>query len=261
MTRKLIFIFFSLGIFVCSVYGQDSPAYKSKWQTKLLVGTNIPITKLLQGTEVDYLLQYDDNSYYWQILSISWFFDKNWGLEFNYQTGTSSRIRDRANNFITKLQSEYSDKYYVSPDTGIYDDFNFFYGDIGRGYLGLIYRFETNKFYVYPKFSIGIISFYTDWGGANLKEKNTNLEYRLNYSSGKSPNDHFTFAPSISFGYKLSKRFYLNADIAFSHYKTNIEFEKVFTNLHTNRKTVEHFFYKRNISTLSLATGLMFVIR
>jgi len=260
MIRKLFI--FSFVIFSFSLYGQDSLAYKSKWQTKLLIGTNIPMTRLLQGTETDYLFQYDDNSYYWQILSISYFFHKHWGLEFNYQAGTSSRIRQRGDNFTAIMQSEYNDRYFVSPKTGaLYDDFNFFSGDIERGYLGIIYRFETNRFYVCPKFAIGITSFYTDWGGADLKEKNSNIEYRINYSSGKRPNDHFTLAPSVSFGYKIAKRFFFNSDIMFSYYKTNIVYEKTTTNLYTSERTVEHFDYKKGISTLSLGAGLIFVIR
>jgi len=227
------------------------------------------MTKLLQGAETDYLLQYDDNSYYWQTLSITYFFHKHWGLEFNYQAGTSGRIRQRGENFTAIMQSEYNDKYYVSPGTGaLYDDFNFFSGDISRGYLGVIYRFETNKFYAYPKFAIGVTSFYTDWGGADLKEKNSNIEHRISYlnerrrTTGASATsaDHFTLAPSVSFGYKIAKRFYFNADIMLSYYKTNIIYEKSMTNLYTNERTVEQLDYRKGISTLSFGAGLIFVI-
>jgi hypothetical protein len=104
------------------------------------------MTKLFQGTETDYLFQYDDNSYYWQIISISYFFHKHWGVEFNYQAGTSSRIKERGDNFIANMRSEYSDNYYANPSTGALYNNGFFEGDISRGYLGAIYRFETNKF-------------------------------------------------------------------------------------------------------------------
>ncbi len=269
MTRKLFFIFFLFGVLSYNSFGQDSLAYKSKWQAKVLVGTNVPITKLLQGTDIDYLFQYDDHSYYWQI-SLSYFFHKHWGIEFNYQAGTSNSLREtaenktitkRADDFISSMQSEYGDKYYVHSGTaGMYDDSNFYSGDIERIYIGTIYRFETNKFYVYPKFSIGITSFYTDWGRADLKEKNSNKEYRVSYSSGKTPNEYFTFAPSMSFGYKVCNRLYINADIMLSYYKTNIVYEKKFTNLYTKESITEYFDYKKNIFTLSMGAGLIFVI-
>ena len=268
MIRKL-FLLFAFGLFSLGIYGQETLAYKSKLQTRLLFGTNIPITKLLQGTETDYLLQYDDNSFYWQIISISYFFHKHWGLEFNYQAGTSNRIRQRGDNFMESVQSMYSENYFVRPRTGaIYND-NFFAGDISRGYLGVIYRFETNKFYVYPKFAIGLTSIFTSWGSADLKEKNSNNEHTISYLNKNRRNtgalanatDFFTFAPSISLGYKITKRFYFNADIMFSHFKTNIVYEKTFKNLYTNESTVEHFDYKKGVSTLSLGAGLIFIIR
>ncbi|MCL2040464.1 MAG: hypothetical protein FWG84_00300 [Bacteroidales bacterium] len=83
MIRKLSLLLFTWGIITSSVAGQDSLAYKSKWQTKILGGTNIPITKLLQGAETDCFFQYDDHSFYWQIISISYFFHKHWGVEFS----------------------------------------------------------------------------------------------------------------------------------------------------------------------------------
>ena len=269
MTRKL-FTFFFFIIILCNVYGQDSLAYQSRWQIRIMSGINIPITKMLQGTVTDNLFGYDDHSYYWQILSASYFFHKHWGVEFTYQAGTSNRLRKKSDsyNFITKrsedfkasMQSEYGDKYYVNGGTGDYDDFSFFSGDIQRGFFGVIYRFETNKFYVYPKLSLGTTSFYTDWGRVDLKEKNTNIKCRIDYSCGTGQYDHFTFAPSVSFGYKISKRFYVNADIMVSYFKNNIECIKKFTNLYTNESSVDYFDYKRNIFTLSLGVGLIYVI-
>lgn len=261
MIRKLIFFFF-LGIFSCQINGQDSLAYSSKWQVRLLVGKNIPVTKLLQGAETDYLFQYDDNSYYNQILSLSYFFHKHWGFEVNYQAGTSSKIRGRGDKFLSHVQSEYNNEFYVNPSTGaMYDDHNnFIEGDISRGLFGVIYRLETSKFYVYPKFSIGITSFYIDWGRADLKEKNSNLKYKVAYSSGKSPNDYFTLAPSVSFGYKIVKRVYFNADIMYSYFRTNIVFEKKMTNLYTAESSMKYFDYKKNVATLSLGAGLIVVI-
>jgi hypothetical protein len=264
MIRKLFLTLFSFGIVACSVYGQYSAAYKSKWQTKTPIGVNIPITKLLQGAETDYLFQYDDHSYYWQPFSISYFFHKHWGLEINYQIGISGKVRKRVDNFKARMQLEYGDNYYPISETDCWGSgFVFLDGNIQRGYLGAIFRLETNKFYMYPKFSIGFVSFDTYWGKVDLKEKNSNLEYKVSYSNKPYSNEniYFTLAPSISFGYKIFERFYLNADVILSHYKASIEFEKEFTNLYTQISTVEYFDYKKDVFTLSLGAGVIFVIR
>jgi len=290
MIRKLFFVFFFFTIFATIVNGQESTnsseiivwnvqspvsnAYSSKWQTRVNVGTNIPITKLFQGTNIDNLFEYDDNSFYWQILSITYFFNKHWGLEFNYQAGTSSRLRERGNkyytkridSFITNMQSELNDMYYVRSIDMYgthYDDFNFFRGDIRRVLFGFIYRFETDKIYVYPKLSFGTISFYTDWYQSNLKEKNSNNEYSISVSSFKIPNvnEYLTIIPSVSFGYKITNRLYFNSEIKLSYFKPDIEIKKEFTNLFTKESTLEYFDYKNNIFTLSLGVGFIFVIR
>ncbi|MCL2417249.1 MAG: hypothetical protein FWD02_04870 [Bacteroidales bacterium] len=265
--RKLFFILF-FAILADSVYGREFSAYSSRWQTRPLVGVNIPITKLFKGAETDYLLSYDDRSFYWQILSVSYFFNERWGLEFNFQAGTSSRIRQRANNFVTNMQLQYSDNHYVRAGTGAdFDEFHSMWGDFHRGYLGIIYRFERNRFFIYPKFSIGLIEFSTDWGSANLMQKNSNFEHLVSYSRGIRRNGAFIIyssnlilAPSVSFGYKLSKRFFLNADVKFSYFRPNFTYEKTTTNLFTQQSTVEHFRYRKDIFTLSLGVGLIFVI-
>jgi outer membrane protein W len=264
MIRKLLFIFFLFGLFANGIYGQDSLAYKSKWQIRLLAGADLPITKISQGTETDNLLQFDNSSFYLQPMypiTISYFFSKHWGVEFNMQGSISRVARNRNDRFVADMQLQYGDRFYVNTtstgnsDLDLSDIFSI------RGFLGVIYRFETDKYYVYPKFSIGLTSFNTDRGNVNLKEKNSNNEFRITYSSGdKLFKEYFTLAPSVSFGYKISKRFFLNADIMFSHFKTNFVYEKTTTNLLTNEMSMEYFDYKKDILTLSLGVGLIFVI-
>jgi hypothetical protein len=261
MMRKL-FIFFFLAVFSFSVYGQDSRAYQSRWQTRFLAGANIPITGLLQGAETDYLLVYDDNSFSWQVLSLTYFFHQRWGVDFSFQHLTSSssqlrRIRD--DSFAASIQARVGENYYVLDARAALD--RVFLNDFARGFLGIVYRFETGRFYAYPRFAIGLTRFHTDVGSADLKRKNSNITYRLHYTSNEVFAHNFTLAPSISFGYKLTNRLFLNADIMFSYFRPNIVYEKTRTNLFTNRSTVERFNYRRGVSSLSLGAGLIFVIR
>jgi len=121
--------------------------------------------------------------------------------------------------------------------------------------------FETNEFYVYPKLGIGGTSFDAGWTRADLKEKNTNIQSRVGYSKGNyGLVKNFILAPSVSFGYKLSRRLFLNTDIMLSYFRPNFRFEKEFRNLYTNESTVEYFDYKKDIFTLSLGAGFIFVL-
>jgi len=260
MIRKLIYITVLFWVCVQTISGQENPAYKTKWQTTFLFGGNIPITSLLQGSEFDYSHLYDDNSYYWQLMSISYFFHKHWGMELNFQAATSNRIRNREREFDAYAQSKYKDNYYVK-SIGVYDgDFTFFAGDFQRAYLSVIYRIEKNKFYVHPKMAMGITTISTDGISIKLKEKGSNYEYKVSCSEKENGYTFFTVAPSASFGYKLFKRFYLNAGIALSYYKANMAFEKEFTNLYTEENAIEYFNYRKNIFTLSMDVGVIYRI-
>ncbi|MCL2682978.1 MAG: outer membrane beta-barrel protein [Bacteroidales bacterium] len=260
MKNKLFLILFLFGLFVCSTYAQEPLAYKSKWQLGLFsVGANMPITKLLQNTEADYILKYKDHSYYVQVPmvpSISYFFHKHWGINFNYRFGFPINFRNRTDDFIASVRSRHGSNYYINLESGDKGGIP----DFGQVYVGVIYRFETDKFYVYPTFSIGMTSINTFHWQAHLKEKNSNNEYRhfLSANKGSSWGRFPTFAPSASFGYKLSKHIFLNADIMLSHFKTNIVSKKEFINLYTNESIVEYFDYKKDIFTLSLGVGLIF---
>ncbi|MDR3226515.1 MAG: hypothetical protein LBT56_02455 [Prevotellaceae bacterium] len=97
-------------------------------------------------------------------------------------------------------------------------------------------------------------------GYAALKEKESNVEYELKFSEKKADYSFFTVAPSVSFGYKLSERFFINANITASYYKSNAVIEKKRTNLVTKESQKEFIDY-RKIFTLSLGTGLVYVLK
>jgi outer membrane protein W len=259
--KKLTILLLVLSSLNCA-FGQENSNTYSKWYLKPAAGINIPITNLLSGEITDNLFEYDDNSYYWQVISANYFFSSKWGIELTYQAGYSQNISGRADRFNTELEEKYGDDYFVSPSSGAqYDNFTIIGGSIQRGYLGLVYRIEKPKYIILPKVSIGVTSFYTDWGRADLKEKGTNTVYKLSYDSGERPNDHFTLAPSITFGYRLSKRLIANIDVLYSYYKTDIEFTEEIRNTFTEEISFRTIDYKKNMHTLTIGLGLIIELK
>jgi hypothetical protein len=243
--------------------GQDTICYKSKWQLKPCVGLNIPITNLLNNDKItDDLIDFDNQSTYWQVLSITCFFKKHWGVEFNYQAGNSNRISKKSTHFKQEIAQKYEKQYYVTSSTGADTDLNSsIAGKIETGYIGLIYRYEQQKFILYPKFSIGVVSFSKNWGRAYLKEKNTNRELEIIYKPDKVPQDNFTTALSTSIGYKFSKRFFVIADFISSYYRAEMQFIETITDLNTSNKTITNHDYKKNIFYFTAGVGLIIVIK
>lgn len=240
------------------LFSQTKASRRLEFQVKPSFGFNIPTTKLLKGNVTDHLLSYDDQSHYLQLIGLALFFDKHWGVGFNFQRNSSDRISNRGDKFLQAMQTEYGNGYYVTPSTGAsYKQPNFLSGDFERGFLGVIYRLESNRLFFYPKVAIGVTSFYADWGRAYLKEKNANNVVEVYYTAGKIPKDHLTLATSASVGYKITKWLYLNVDAMTSYYKTNVAYTKTTTDLNLKQSSVELIDYKKNVFGLSVGAGFI----
>jgi hypothetical protein len=255
-----IFISLLVCIQAIQAYSQDTLRYKSILQINPSFGFYSPLTTLLKGDATDPLLKFDDRYHYWQVLSLSFFFHKHWGITFNYQAGNAKSITKKNGQFIESMQSQYGKDYYVTPSTGDYNDDPKFLGDIQQGYLGVIYRLESGHFFMYPKLAIGITSFYTNWGSVFLKQKNANDVIRIFYLPNKVPHDHFTLAASASMGYKITKRVFLSLNVLSSYYKTNISYTQTTTDLNSGQSATDIINYKSNILSLGLGAGLIIVL-
>lgn len=261
MQKKLLLLFI-ICLPAMAVLGQKKKFPSLEFQLKPSVGYNIGLTKVLNGTPADHLLEYDDRSFYWQALSLTMFFHKHWGIEFNYQGATSRKIRHNSDRFVELMEAEYSNNYFVTPLSGAsYDNFNVISGDIERGYLGLIYRLESNRFYIYPKLSVGVTSFASDYGIIYLKERKSNKVVMVAYSPGKRPKDHFTLGASTAVGYKLCKWLYFNVDIQASWYKPNFSYLKTTTDLESQQTIKESINYKKNVINLGLGAGFIISLK
>lgn len=260
MKKTLLSFLFFVQTFFLFAQDYDSLRYKSECQIRTSVGLCLPLTRLQKGTATDYLLEFDDRTFSWQI-SLAYFFHKHWGVEGNFQINTSKNMSKRSDKFFQVVQNEYSQDYYLIPPTLPYfKEIN----AIKKLSLGIIYRLEVRRFVFYPKFSIGITSFRSNQERIYLKQKNTNNVLKLDYLPTQGKNrgfkDPFMLATSALLGYKLKKWLFLNVDILLSHYKTNKNFTKTTTDLNTMQTTSEDIPYKKHIFNLTLGTGLIIAI-
>ncbi len=261
MQKKLLLLFIAC-LSSLALLSQVKKGPSLEWQLKPSVGYNIGLTKVLNGAASDHLIEYDDRSFYWQVLSLSLFFHKHWGVEFNYQAATSGKITHNSDRFMERMQTEYNDNYFVTPHSGgSYDNFSIIGGDIERGYLGLIYRLESNRFFIYSKLAVGVTSFATDYGITYLKERKSNKVLQVAYSPDKRPKDHLTLGASTAIGYKLLKWLYFNVDIQTCYYKTNFSYAKTIIDLESGQNTEETINYKKNVINLGLGAGFIISLK
>src|SRR5690554_6177711 len=181
---------------------QSSTIYTNRFQLKFEGGLNKPFPNMNQNKVTDYFIEYSSESTIVPSLSAIWFIRKRFGVEadlkfiyFNDKKRNSIKLQEYANN-------KYGDNYYVQATSPIDNNF------IPVITFGMVYRIETEHFYFYPKLSIGVISFYSNWGEIDLIEKNSNNEFKISYSQGKIAKDNFTLVPAVTMGYKLTDRFW-----------------------------------------------------
>jgi hypothetical protein len=241
--------------------GQDSIETMPKMLLGANLGYNIPLTLLLNGDPIEHLLLYDDATFYWQIPSFTYFFNRRWGIELNFNWSQSKENRAREMDFQKEIEVKYENQYFV--ETGKFS-FDAYINDRGFGkfYLGLVHRFKKSRFVFNSKIFIGTTSFSTRKSEVQLKEKNTNNLYLVSINAGKIGKDIFTTALSSSTQYKLSNKLYLNFDITLSYFKSNLTFFENTQNLNLNTETSNVLINrKKDVFNLSIGAGIVIPIK
>lgn len=234
---------------------EEESIYTNRFQLKIEGGLNIPLTNMNQNKITDYFIEYSTENKLVPSISAIWFINKRFGIEADLKFTYYNDKKDAGVNFQQFVNKEYGEKYYIKASSPVSNNF------IPVISFGLVYRIETEHLYFYPKFSIGITSFYSNWGRIDLKEKKTNNEYKISYSQDKIAKDNFTLTPSVTMGYKMSDRFLVDLNLKTSFFRSNFTYETTNTNLYTKEvEQVEQTPYKENMVEAYFSVGVTYVL-
>lgn len=232
-----------------------------KWVVRPSFGMTLPITSLSGGYITDDLIGFESKTYYWQFISAAHFFN-NWGIELSFAGNSSSVLQGRAERFIAKVENKYSEKYFVTASTGAsYSDPNPIGGAIEKGSIGPVYKIEKHRLVYIVRAMIGVTSFDSDWGAADLKEKGTNETMQIDWSTGRPVKDIFTFNPSFTFGYRVFNRIVIDFDLNYWMYYINFDYTETKEDMITQEIQSQKFAYADLINEVSLGIGLMIVLK
>lgn len=262
MRTKLLF-FLSLYMVSLTAVAQTRLRKRTlELQLKPAAGINLPVSKMLGGAVTDHLLKYDDRHYYWQFIAANLFFHKHWGISFEWQPGSSNRIVRKQDQFRRAMEDMYGHQYYVNNAFPSYylRESNFMVGDMSRGLLGVIYRLEHKRFFLYPQLSIGTTAFDNQYGRVYLKEKGTNQVTAVYYEAGKVAKDHFTVAASTAAGWKLKRWLYLQVQVQTSYFKSRSNYLKTVTNNYSGQRTQEYIRYRKGVLSVGIGGGFLIPI-
>lgn len=240
-------------VFSNQVFSQEEgSAYKSKLLFKASYGLNIPFNNMNQNRETDYLIDYNDKPQMIPSISALFFIRKQLGVELNLRFTTLKDNTKTEESFRQFANNQYSENYFVNtsaPSYSLHDPVVTF---------GIVYRLETDKMYLYSKLAFGGTTVDLNRGEIKLKEKNTNNEYALSYSGG-AYKSFFTVSPSVSAGYKLTKRFWIDLSVNSSYFKSDFTYDKTFRNLYTKESQTENITYKKNMFDTYISLGVIYV--
>lgn len=240
-------------VFNAKLYSQEEGStYKAKLLFKASYGLNVPFNNMDQNRETDYLIDYNDKPQMIPSLSALFFIRKRLGVELNLKFTTLKDNAKAEESFRQFADNQYSENYFVNasaPSYSLHDPVVTF---------GIVYRLETDKMYLHPKLAFGGTTIDLNRGEIQLKEKNTNNGYTVSYSGG-AYKSLFTVSPSVSAGYKLTKRFWVDLNINVSYFKSEFTYDKKFTNLHTKQVQTENIAYKKNMFDTYISLGIVYV--
>lgn len=232
-----------------------------KWVIRPSYGQTFGVNKTNFGFITDNLTTYASQTFYWQVISSTYFFN-NWGLEFSFMGNHNNQLNNRFEKFSNAVSKKYSDRYYITLRSGSeYSDFNIVGGSVERGSLGPVYKIEKNRTIFIFRALLGVTSFYTDWGSATLKEKGTNTILTLDWSADKVPKDFITLNPSFTVGYRFAKRFVIDLDINYWLYNLKFDYVETAKNLITDELASTTYHYKRLSNDLSFGIGFMIILK
>jgi len=258
--RKTFLVLLFLSVSIINIQAQDEYT-PIKWFARTSFGSTIALNPKTFGFITDNLTSYTNRNFYWQVLSTGYFFN-NWGIEFYYLRNHRSQLKNRFNEFSSKVAYKYGDKYFMDISSGCYYDFsNSTSSLMERGSIGPIYKIEKNKTIYIFRGLIGVISFSTDWGSVYLKEKGTNSILDIHWSADRVVKDFVTFNSSFTFGYRIAKRIVLDLDINYWFYNLNFKYQETITNFITEETNITSYHYKRLANDISFGVGFMIVLK
>ncbi|MDR6807500.1 hypothetical protein J2Y45_004700 [Dyadobacter sp. BE34] len=170
--------------------------------------------------------------------------------------------QNRRDHFAKEIGLKYGNKYYTSISSGSMDDYmNDNPDPIVRGSAGPSYKIERNCLVFIGRMMVGVVSITSDWGSVRLKEKGTNELLNVRWDTQYPTKDCFSFHPSLTFAYRVSRRITFNLDLDSWFYKADITYKETTRNALSGNVTTNQYRYSHFMSDLSAAMGIMIIFK
>lgn len=203
----------------------------------------------------DYLVDYSPATHDVRLFAASYFFSKNWGVDFSFNIFGEGGTRGKYRGFEEAFAE-------MSDVSQYYPDVRKTYNGVAIAInVGMSARLEFGRFFIYPGASMGFRTFSDSTAEVYLKKKDSNEVIRVSYRLGDHKSANYNMTHSLSFGYKLNDRLYFNIDAIWRLSGRRITYERSEYNVSTGSFIGEDTIrYPGSLSEFGLGFGIMWVI-
>lgn len=247
--------FFSNGLF-----GQNNEQEFKRWSFHSNAGYALPFGNLKSGEITDYLIDYDYEYFYWQFLTVEYFFKNNFGINLSIQGHRFTDADQRGNLMDIKLKERFGKEYFISTSPYSYGHS----ANINTNlYLGVVYAKRFKKISIVPKIQVGFTSFFTHRLNVYLKEidANTQLQIVYDFNTERLPKDYFTCLTGILTEFKLTRNLSLDFNLQSYFFKSKFKYIEEIRNTYTEEKSFKEFDYNKFIGTMSIGVGIGYTLK
>lgn len=246
----------------------QEPYYKSKLAIQInpMFGFNGTFNSIKQGEFADELIEFKENEFYIEYLSLTGYVYKNWGISFRLQHILRAREEDYRFSFSNSMVERFNSDYFlpnqfnpefIEGNTGIMSDYT------PKVYLGLTKRLiSTNtKFEFYPSIYVGYSQIELLSYKAIFKQRNTNriMAYSITNNYGENAVvDNIELAIGLRFGYRVKEYLLIQTHLQYAYSPLNLKYVEEELDLYTKQKRIHTFEYPNAIHAYSLGIGVIF---
>lgn len=235
-----------LSILVCNTgFCQESDPSHDRWYINFSAGYLNQDADFVQKSVADYLITSNEATGYGKFLSSSYYFPFKLGLEFGlvanfHEHGGSTDV------FRTMVKREYGDDYFV--------DFNppYRYNEgsseaSASVFVGLSYKFETNRWIFIPRVQYGYSSFQAQDATVILKERGSNQIEEESYKAAEGDDGFSSWTPGAFIGYRLFGSVLVGLEARYNQYDCDLNYEIERKNLYSGETSTQIVDYSQEI--------------
>lgn len=259
--RNLFFLCCLVFTFKASAQDKDYPTISyDRWMIDGAFGYQLALNDLSADPITDALFSYE-NARYIELLSGTYFFNQEWGVNIAIQIGSFTETdKDRSNRLDEAVNSKYGSQYFIeSYNPASFIDFKPTNAVSGMSY-GLVYRYDKNKFRLLSMLDLGFRAFEVKDASYSLKEKGGNQVLNLSYLQDGAGGFLTFISPRIKCLYKLKDDIYLKLDVNYALLSSNFEIVEEITDSLNDEFTIRSISYRKTLHTIGFGIGIAFFL-